>query len=108
MLRKKYNGYNFAPRRWFKLKWVPCYEMVVSSVHSVKATDQFIVHINYRDLGSQFFETVNSKDFGLENLWSSIGGIVGIFLGYSVINIYEMMIHSIVWAHDKSKNNTDP
>ena len=37
-----------------------------------------------------FQEIRNVKDFGFETLWSSAGGFVGIFLGYSLLQIPEL------------------
>ena len=87
-----------------KLKWVPCYEMVVSSVLNTKDADTFRISIKYQDLGSRFFETVNSRDFGLENLLSSLGGIVGIFLGFSIMTIFEIISKSN--GNSKTTNET--
>ena len=106
-LREKYNGYNPTPKRWLELRWVPCYEMVVSTVDKMRTTDKFRINIQYQDLGSQFFETINARDFGFENLWSSFGGIVGIFLGYSVVNLFEMISNCLAWIHDKLEKKND-
>ena len=100
-LHENYNGYHPTPKIWVKLKWVPCYEMVVSSVLNTEASNHFRLHIRYQDLGSRYFETVNSRDFGFENLWSSFGGIVGIFLGYSIMNVFEMISNGLKWMHSK-------
>jgi len=32
-------------------------------------------------------EIRNLKDYGLDNLWSNIGGFLGIFIGYSLVNL---------------------
>ena len=96
-----YNGYHRTPMFWIKLKWEPCYEMVVSSVLNTKDAQSFKINIKYHDLGYRYFETVNTRDFGFENLWSSLGGIVGIFLGYSVMNLFEMISNGLTWMYDK-------
>ena len=112
-----YNDGNFpTPRRWVQLKWVPCYQMVVSSTYRKQLTrtktgglgftSRFRIRIQYRDLGSEFFETVNTRDFGFESLWSSLGGIVGIFLGYSIIDVFEMISNLFAWIHDKLQKKT--
>ena len=36
-------------------------------------------------------EIRNEKDFGFEALWSGMGGFVGIFLGYSLLNVADLM-----------------
>ena len=102
-----YNGYNRTPRFWVELKWEPCYEMVVSSVVNMKEAEYFRINMKYQDLGSRYFETVNTRDFGFENLWSSFGGIVGIFLGYSVMNLFEMISNGLTWMCDKHGKKND-
>ena len=32
-------------------------------------------------------EIRNEKDYGLDDLWSNIGGFLGIFIGYSLFNL---------------------
>ena len=32
-------------------------------------------------------EIRNEKDYGLDSLWSNIGGFLGIFVGYSLLNL---------------------
>ena len=106
-LHEVYNGYLPAPMFWIELKWEPCYEMVVSSVLNTKEADNFRIEIRYQDLGSRYFETINSRDFGFENLWSSLGGIVGIFLGYSIMNIFEMISKGLTWMYDKLEKKSE-
>ena len=43
-----------------------------------------------------FQEIVNVKAFDVETLWSSVGGFIGIFLGYSLLQIPE--IFDAVWS----------
>ena len=59
------------------------------------------------DATSRYFETINSRDFGFENLWSSLGGIVGIFLGYSIMNIFEMISKGLKWMYDKIEKKSE-
>ena len=46
-----------------------------------------------------FQEIVNVKDFDVETLWSSVGGFIGIFLGYSLLQFPEILdyVWSISW-----------
>ena len=36
-------------------------------------------------------EIINVRDFGFESLWSGVGGFVGIFLGYSLLQIPDLL-----------------
>ena len=38
-----------------------------------------------------FQEIANLRDFNVETLWSSAGGFVGIFLGYSLLQVPELL-----------------
>ena len=44
-------------------------------------------------------EIKNEEAFGLDSLWSSIGGFLGIFIGYSLLNLlsdgYDVMVY--IW-----------
>ena len=41
-------------------------------------------------------EIVNVRDFGFESFWSGVGGFVGIFLGYSLLQIPDLL--QKLWA----------
>ena len=45
------------------------------------------IEISFKYLTETYNEIINQRDFGVESLWSSIGGFVGIFVGYSVVQI---------------------
>ena len=40
-------------------------------------------------------EILNVKSFNVEALWSSIGGFVGIFLGYSLMQVPELIFNTV-------------
>ena len=69
----------------------PCMEMT-----SVVTTMEEIVYLDNTNMSSLVFkfnyekkyrETINRQALGLADLWSQIGGLVGIFIGYSIIQI---------------------
>ena len=43
-----------------------------------------------------FQEIVNVKAFDIETLWSSVGGFIGIFLGYSLLQVPELL--NAMWS----------
>ena len=55
-----------------------------------------ILKIEYAATG--FREMQNYRAFGLLSLWSQIGGFVGIFLGYSLLQVPELVNGVIGWA----------
>ena len=68
-----------------------CTEMtIVSSIQSGSTNVEskkrlFEINVNY--LTESYQEIANQKDFSGEALWSGIGGLVGIFLGYSIMQV---------------------
>ena len=46
-------------------------------------------------------EIINVRDFGFESLWSGVGGFVGIFLGYSLLQIPDLL--QSLWALSADK-----
>ena len=38
-----------------------------------------------------FEEITNVRDFDIESLWSSAGGFIGLFLGYSLVQVSEIL-----------------
>ena len=98
-LTEEYNGWYPEPKRWTILKWRPCYRMVVSTVHhDNKNLTSFRLRLRYNGLNSQYVEVVNTRDFSFENLFSSIGGIVGVFLGVSIIGTLQMLSKGLRWV----------
>lgn len=70
----------------------PCVDMTI--VASMKiGQDHRPTHVNLKInyLSKMFQEIRNKKDFGLEAFFSSIGGFVGIFLGFSMLQIPELL-----------------
>ena len=54
-----------------------------------KDPDSFVLVFNY--LEEMYQEIRNERDFNMEMFWSSVGGFIGMFLGYSLWQCPEMM-----------------
>ena len=69
-----------------------CISMDTSVIHS-KSLRPGIQHITIRIsyMADSYQETENVQDFGFESFFSSLGGFVGIFLGYSMLQIPELL-----------------
>ena len=86
---------------------VPCKKMIISTILTMKDTstvaasnpssNALFLTFDYKSTQDVYFETTNTKDFGVEGLWSSIGGFVGIFLGYSLLQITKSAIKNCLW-----------
>ena len=73
----------------------PCTEMTVSSSVDMQGSSQLKLHFQYRT--NQYLEITNKRDFSARNLWSSVGGYVGIFLGYSLLQLPGILIAEFHW-----------
>lgn len=87
----------------------PCIEMMTPvnvQEKSMKtlgvAKPKITIHLTYAT--ETFQEVLNSKDFNINSLWSNIGGFVGIFLGYSVLQIPEIL--GSIWILNWKKMKT--
>ena len=70
----------------------PCVEMVNSVSYNWQGEqqkDKIAIKFVYKDKYYQEIEYV--EDFGFESFWSGIGGFVGIFLGYSMMQFPEFL-----------------
>ena len=73
----------------------PCFDMktiVQYFKQSNQRQQQFVIKIDYRD--SVFQEIKNVKDFTFPTFWSNVGGLLGICLGYSFLQI-PGLIHNL-------------
>ena len=66
----------------------PCTEMTVSSSVDMEGSSRLKLRFQYRT--DQYLEITNKRDFGARDLWSSVGGFAGIFLGYSLLQLPEI------------------
>ena len=107
---------NFNPRyvfhRWTKLYSQPCTQMTSTTVakpsvkvckESKKCTKEGgakrrIVELNVKYEAVGFREIRNYRAFGLLSLWSQIGGFIGMFLGYSLLQVPELIAYGIGWV----------
>ena len=73
-----------------------CWEMtVVSSIQFGSRTNPRFFELNINYLTESFQEIANQRDFSGEALWSGVGGLVGIFLGYSMMQIPDSLVTMI-------------
>ena len=89
----------------------PCDKMSVSTSIEKSNTDaKFIRHLlvfRFSYLNEEYQEIVNSKDFGLQSFWSNIGGFIGIFLGYSLLQTPDLFSYMITLLRKKKMNFND-
>ena len=80
----------------------PCSEMTVSS--SVDHQYSGDLNLNFQYRSDEYLETTNKRDFGARNLWSSVGGFIGIFLGFSLFQLVEVLMSRACWFMDEKLN----
>ena len=68
----------------------PCEEFSVTSSADSRGNGNLQLTFQYRS--DQYLEIRNMRDFGFISLWSSVGGLVGIFLGFSMFQMSEVML----------------
>lgn len=56
--------------------------------------------------GNEMYQEIdNVRDFTLESCWSAIGGFVGIFVGYSLLQLPELFVKYCQWLNKKVLSN---
>ena len=63
----------------------------------------FEYHFKYMEKTYQ--EIVNERDFGIDSLWSTVGGFVGIFVGTSLSQIPTLIAAACYWIKNLLRNN---
>jgi hypothetical protein len=80
----------------------PCDKMSIStSIQKSNTVQKYLGHLmllRFHYLDEDYQEIENVRDFGMETFWSSIGGFIGIFLGYSLLQIPDLLWTGICWA----------
>ena len=67
----------------------PYNDMRIETTGRIKTT--YINGLELWYLPHRYEETINRKDFGLEMFWSSVGGFVGMFLGFSLLQLPDLI-----------------
>ena len=88
----------------------PCVNMKPLAMHTITAPDYS--KGTYDNLGNVRFEyqeryyqeIKNVQEFGFESFWSAVGGFVGIFMGYSILQLPDLLAKlSVVFRQVRSK-----
>ena len=90
----KHSHHRCTGRTLSKLE-TPCEEFSVTSSVDMRKSPGKNLLLSFQYRGDQYLEIRNMRDFGLISLWSSIGGLTGIFLGFSMFQMSEVMLNSV-------------
>ena len=74
----------------------PCNEMKLEVTTDLPRHRDHTLRISVKYQDKTYEEIINEREFGFENLWSSIGGFVGIFVGTSLSQVPRLV--SLVWT----------
>ena len=80
----------------------PCDYMEVSvgiTQQLAYVPDYVLIELVYMD--TKYQEYINSRDFGFESFWSAVGGFVGIFLGYSLLELPGSLAKLGTWCLER-------
>ena len=71
----------------FKNYTKPCNKMIIfNNINSMAYGNvPDVLKIKFRIRQNFYQEILNTRGFGVDDLWGSIGGYVGIFCGYSIL-----------------------
>ena len=76
----------------------PCNYMKVSvgALQQPYYLDYILMELAYMDESYQEF--INAREFGFESFWAGVGGFVGMFLGYSFLQIPDTLTELWTWV----------
>ena len=89
----------------------PCEQMdVISTVNTYKQKlsdankqkNQLRIHFIF--LTKKYEEVQSIREYGMDSLWAEVGGYIGIFLGYSLLQVVEVLLMFPTWMLEKSSS----
>ena len=83
----------------------PCSEMtMISSIDSMTGS---LLELKFQYRNDKYWEIKNTRGFGMTSLWSDVGGFVGIFLGFSLFQLADILLNKVFTLIDEMKSNTN-
>ena len=62
-----------------------------------------IVTYRFKYLDRTYEEIINEREFGIESLWSTVGGLIGIFVGTSLSQVPSLIAIAWNWVRNQVK-----
>ena len=81
----------------------PCNEMKSTVTYNPRPKWYKYLYINFKYIDKNYQEIINVRDFGLEGLWSTAGGFIGIFVGTSLSQVPELVAMAWTWLQNRMK-----
>ena len=80
----------------------PCNEMAITVTSEAEANKKlnkgYDVQVRFTYNMRKYQEIKNDRDFGMESLWSYIGGYVGLFIGCSLLSLLDDAFAILIWG----------
>ena len=80
----------------------PCNEMKLVAIVDQRPADEFYLKTRFVYIDKNYQEIVNKREFGLESLWSTVGGFLGIFIGASLSQIPIFIARACTWIRNSN------
>ena len=78
----------------------PCTDMKILSTNerTTRVADSEKLRIRIEYMEKYYQEILDGQEFGFESFWSAVGGFLGIFMGYSMLQLPDFVsyLHSIL------------
>ena len=87
-------------------KYLPsCNEMKLSVALDRRISPTFSqdLFVQFKYMDKTYEEIINVRDFGLESLWSTVGGLIGIFVGTSLSQVPSLVAITWNWVQNQIK-----
>ena len=84
----------------------PCIDMKVlvgneQNLPLKNPNEEIDIKLTYNE--KNYLEIENHRDFGFETFWTSVGGFIGLFLGYSLLQIPELLANILTYISRPSR-----
>ena len=58
--------------------------------------------MNFNFLTKQYEEIQSTREYGIENLWAEVGGYIGMLMGFSLIQVFDLLLMLVKWMQRTS------
>ena len=69
----------------------PCSEK--TKISRIRLRSGRSLYLKFQYQNDKYWEIRNTRDFGIARLWSGVGGLVGIFLGFSFFQLVDIVLN---------------
>ena len=81
----------------------PCNEMKLTALYIARSDPSIDVITRFKYMEQTYEEIINVREFGLESLLSTVGGLIGIFVGTSLSQVPSLIGITLNWLRNQMK-----